>query len=107
MSGEATLSRNFETTLLRVGTALEDTIGVIRVEGHTDNQMVGFSDRYKSNFDLSAARAAAVADFLMEATDLQTGRMTITGLADTEPMADNSTAEGRAKNRRIELYLDE
>ena len=69
--------------------------------------MVGFSDRYKSNFDLSAARAAAVADFLMEATDLQTGRMTITGLADTEPMADNSTAEGRAKNRRIELYLDE
>ena len=107
VSGEATLSKNFEATLLRVGTALEDTIGVIRVEGHTDNQMVGFSDRYKSNFDLSAARAAAVADFLMDTTQLQTGRMTITGLADTEPMADNSTAEGRAKNRRIELYLDE
>ena len=35
VSGEATLSKNFETTLLRVGTALEDTIGVIRVEGHT------------------------------------------------------------------------
>ena len=68
--------------------------------------MVGFSDRYKSNFDLSAARAA-VADYLMAETRLQTGRMTITGLADTKPMADNSTAEGRAKNRRIELYLDE
>ena len=107
VSGEATLSRNFEDTLLRVGTALEDTIGVIRVEGHTDNQMVGFSDRYKSNFDLSAARAAAVADYLMARTQLQTGRMTITGLADTKPMADNATAEGRAKNRRIELYLDE
>lgn len=107
VSGEATLSRNFEDTLLRVGTALEDTIGVIRVEGHTDNQMVGFSDRYKSNFDLSAARAAAVADYLMARTQIQTGRMTITGLADTKPMADNATAEGRAKNRRIELYLDE
>ena len=107
VSGEATLSRNFEDTLLRVGTALEDTIGVIRVEGHTDNQMVGFSDRYKSNFDLSAARAAAVADYLMARTQLETGRMTITGLADTKPMADNATAEGRAKNRRIELYLDE
>ena len=107
VSGEATLSKNFEATLLRVGTALEDTIGVIRVEGHTDNQMVGFSDRYESNFDLSAARAAAVADYLMAETRLQTGRMTITGLADTKPMADNSTAEGRAKNRRIELYLDE
>ena len=107
VSGEATLSKNFESTLLRVGTALEDTIGIIRVEGHTDNQMVGFSDRYKSNFDLSAARAAAVADYLMASTQLQTGRMTITGLADTKPMADNATAEGRAKNRRIELYLDE
>ena len=107
VSGEATLSKNFETTLLRVGTALEDTIGIIRVEGHTDNQMVGFSDRYKSNFDLSAARAAAVADYLMASTQLQTGRMTITGLADTKPMADNATPEGRAKNRRIELYLDE
>lgn len=107
VSGEAKLSRNFETTLLRVGSALESTIGVIRIEGHTDNQMVGFSDRYKSNFDLSAARAAAVADYLMDATDLQTGRMTITGLADTKPIADNSTPEGRAKNRRIELYLDE
>ena len=107
VSGEATLSKNFESTLLRVGTALEDTIGIIRVEGHTDNQMVGFSDRYKSNFDLSAARAAAVADYLMASTQLQTGRMTITGLADTKPMADNATPEGRAKNRRIELYLDE
>ena len=39
----------------------------------------------------------AVADYLMDATDLQTGRMTITGLADTKPIADNSTPEGRAK----------
>lgn len=107
VSGEATLSRNFEETLLRVGSALEQTIGVIRVEGHTDNQMVGFSDRYKSNFDLSAARAAAVADYLTDNTNLQTGRLTITGLADTKPIASNESPEGRAKNRRIELYLDE
>jgi chemotaxis protein MotB len=107
VSGEATLSRNFEDTLLRVGSALEQTIGVIRVEGHTDNQMVGFSDRYKSNFDLSAARAAAVADYLTNNTELQTGRLTITGLADTKPIASNESSAGRAKNRRIELYLDE
>lgn len=107
VSGEATLSRNFEDTLLRVGSALEQTIGVIRVEGHTDNQMVGFSDRYKSNFDLSAARAAAVADYLTDNTELQTGRLTITGLADTKPIASNESSAGRAKNRRIELYLDE
>ena len=80
---------------------------MIRVEGHTDNQMVGFSDRYKSNFDLSAARAAAVADYLTDNTELQTGRLTITGLADTKPIASNESSAGRAKNRRIELYLDE
>ncbi|NCF32345.1 MAG: OmpA family protein [Proteobacteria bacterium] len=107
VSGEATLSRSFEDTLLRVGSALESTIGVIRVEGHTDNQMVGFSDRYKSNFDLSAARAAAVADYLTANTQLETGRLTITGLADTKPVASNDTSGGRTKNRRIELYLDE
>ena len=107
VSGEATLSSNCEDTLLRVGSALESTIGVIRVEGHTDNQMVGFSDRYKSNFDLSAARAAAVADYLTANTQLETGRLTITGLADTKPVASNDTSEGRTKNRRIELYLDE
>ena len=69
--------------------------------------MVGFSRTFKSNFDLSAARAASVADFLVEETSLQNGRLTISGLADTKPIGDNETALGRAKNRRIEIYLDE
>ena len=69
--------------------------------------MVGFSRTFRSNFDLSAARAASVADFLVDESRLQNGRLTISGLADSEPIADNNTAQGRAKNRRIELYLDE
>ncbi len=107
ISGQARLSRNFEDTLFRVGNALASTRGILRIEGHTDNQMVGFSRTFKSNFDLSAARAASVADFLVEETDLQNGRLTISGLADTKPIGDNLTAIGRAKNRRIEIYLDE
>ena len=107
VSGQARLSRSFEDTLFRVGNALADTRGILRIEGHTDNQMVGFSRTFKSNFDLSAARAASVADFLVEETNLQNGRLTISGLADTKPIGDNETALGRAKNRRIEIYLDE
>ena len=107
VSGQARLSSTFKSTLYRVGNALAETRGIIRIEGHTDNQMVGFSRTFKSNFDLSAARAASVADFLVNESQLQNGRLTITGLADSEPIADNNTAQGRAKNRRIELYLDE
>ncbi|MBL97829.1 MAG: flagellar motor protein [Legionellales bacterium] len=107
VSGQARLSRSFEDTLYRVGNALSETRGIIRIEGHTDNQMVGFSRTFKSNFDLSAARAASVADFLVDETSLQNGRLTISGLADTKPIGDNLTAKGRAKNRRIEIYLDE
>ena len=107
VSGQARLSRSFEDTLFRVGNALADTRGILRIEGHTDNQMVGFSRTFKSNFDLSAARAASVADFLVGETSLQNGRLTISGLADTKPIGDNETALGRAKNRRIEIYLDE
>ena len=107
VSGQARLSRSFEDTLFRVGNALSETRGIIRIEGHTDNQMVGFSRTFKSNFDLSAARAASVADFLVGETSLQNGRLTISGLADTKPIGDNETALGRAKNRRIEIYLDE
>ncbi len=107
LSGQAKLSGNFEATLLRVGNALAKTRGIIRIEGHTDNQMVGFSRTFKSNFDLSAARAASVADFLVQKTSLQNGRLTISGLADSKPIGDNASAKGRAKNRRIEIYLDE
>ena len=107
VSGQARLSRSFEDTLYRVGNALSETRGIIRIEGHTDNQMVGFSRTFKSNFDLSAARAASVADFLVNETSLQNGRLTISGLADTKPIGNNTTAIGRAQNRRIEIYLDE
>ena len=69
--------------------------------------MVGFSRTFRSNFDLSAARAASVADFLVGETSIQNGRLTISGLADSKPIGDNSTARGRAKSRRIEIYLDE
>jgi len=105
-SGSAALQSGFEDTLIRVGDALGNIGGQIRVEGHTDNIPVAFSERFRSNWDLSSARSAAVANFLLDNSQLQPGRVTITGLADSEPIADNSTAAGRAQNRRIEVIVD-
>ena len=105
-SGSAALQSGFEDTLIRVGDALENIGGQVRVEGHTDNIPVAFSERFRSNWDLSSARSAAVANFLLDNSQLQPGRVTITGLADSEPIADNGTAAGRAQNRRIEVIVD-
>jgi chemotaxis protein MotB len=105
-SGSAALQPSFAQTLISVGNAVNNTGGLVRVEGHTDNIPVAFSERFRSNWDLSSARSASVANFLLDNSQLQSGRVTITGLADSEPIADNSTAAGRAQNRRIEVIVD-
>ena len=105
-SGSAALQQSFTQTLVSVGNAVNNTGGLVRVEGHTDNIPVAFSERFRSNWDLSSARSAAVANFLLDNSQLQPGRVTITGLADSEPIADNATAAGRASNRRIEVIVD-
>ena len=105
-SGSADLQTGFTQTLTDVGNAVSSTGGMVRVEGHTDNIPVAFSERFRSNWDLSSARSAAVANFLLDNSNLEAGRVTITGLADSDPIADNDTAAGRAQNRRIEVIVD-
>ncbi len=105
-SGFADIQPGFEPLLNRVGNALSSTEGPVTVEGHTDNVPIAFSDRFQSNWDLSAARSAAVADYLLGNTEIQQGRLTVAGYADTKPLESNETAEGRAKNRRIEIIVN-
>ena len=105
-SGSADLSQNFEPTLRKVGSAIQSVGGIIRVEGHTDNVPVGFSERFRSNWDLSSARSASVANYLIDNTNLEPGRLSVSGFADSKPVASNDTAQGRARNRRIEVIVD-
>ena len=105
-SGFADLQPTFLPLLDRVGGAIAQTSGQVTVEGHTDNVPIAFSERFQSNWDLSAARSASVADYLLGNTELQQGRVTVAGFADTKPLESNDTAEGRAKNRRIEIIVD-
>ncbi|MGD2096249.1 MAG: OmpA family protein [Desulfobacterales bacterium] len=79
----------------------------ILVEGHTDNMPLGPSlmDRFPSNWELSVARAAAVARFLQKEGGLQPQRLSARGYSFYRPVASNKTAAGRHQNRRIEIIL--
>lgn len=105
-SGFAELRSDFLPTLSAMASTIADLNSKVTVSGHTDNIPVGFSDRFLSNWDLSAARAAAVADYLLSQNAVTVDRIDVVGFADTKPMASNSTQEGRSQNRRIELLID-
>lgn len=107
VSGAANLLPAFMPTLTKVGNTLANYSGGVFVEGHTDNVPIAFSERFDSNWDLSASRAAAVADFLLAESSLPPGSIEIAGFADTRPIADNTTALGRSQNRRIEVIVDD
>ena len=105
-SGFADLQPGFKPLLNKVGSAISDSTGLITIEGHTDNVPMAFSERFRSNWDLSAARSAAVADYLLNNSPVADGRVTVTGSADTKPLASNDSPAGRAKNRRIEVIIN-
>jgi chemotaxis protein MotB len=79
--------------------------GTVVVAGHTDNVPVSPGGLYSSNWDLSSARAAAVAHAMTELLGVPESRVEIEAHADTQPVADNATEEGRRKNRRIEILM--
>ena len=105
-SGAADLRTDFLPTLSAVGDSITDLNSKVTVSGHTDSIPIAFSERFLSNWDLSAARAAAVADFFLDTNAVVDSRIDVVGFADTKPVASNSTSEGRSQNRRIEILID-
>lgn len=102
-SGEAALTASFAPLLQRIGDALNDERGNVSVYGYTDDQPIRTA-RFPSNFELSQARADAVADRLRaRLTDPK--RLRAQGKGQTSPIASNATAEGRQENRRTEIIL--
>ncbi|MFW5825143.1 MAG: OmpA family protein, partial [Marinobacter sp.] len=104
-SGSAELTFAMVDLLYRMGKVLTDIPGDLTVEGHTDNIPIR-SGRYESNWNLSADRAAAVANALIEAGPLDETRFRVLGLASTRSRQPNSTPENRALNRRVEIIVD-
>jgi hypothetical protein len=94
-----------EQALSRLLPLTRHSVGSIEVSGHSDATPIHGSV-FASNWELSAARAAAAVRFL-EASGIDRDRLAARGLADTQPISTNETKEGRADNRRIEIMIDE
>jgi chemotaxis protein MotB len=107
-SGEAEINKQGQDTLAKVGAILKSINDKqIRIEGHTDNKPISkeLQAKFETNWELSAARATHVARYLIDKAGVEPKFVSIAGYADTRPVDDNATPEGRAKNRRIEIVL--
>ena len=105
--GRVSLRAESRKVLDKIATALQAFPGYhVQVEGHTDNVPMGGKarDRWPTNWELSAARAATVVRYLQE-QGIAPDQLTASGSAFYHPMASNDTPEGRAQNRRIELTV--
>ena len=104
-SGKDELKAEALQVLDRVGVILERYAGgIIEIEGHTDSVPIN-SIEFANNNELSSARALSVFDYLIENTNLDPADVKHAGRGEYVPIADNSTAEGRAKNRRVEIRI--
>lgn len=101
-AGSAEVEPRVLPLMQRIGDELARLDGQVVVSGHTDAQPIR-SVRFPSNWDLSEARARAVKGLL--ATRLKPERIRSEGMADTQPVADNATPAGRARNRRVDITL--
>ena len=104
-SGKAQLKDDSLEKLAKVSNVLNTTVSDldIGIEGHTDNQPIKYS-AWKSNWELSTARALSVLHYLVEQT-IAPGRLSATGYGEFHPIDDNAATEGRQKNRRVEIVI--
>jgi len=103
-SASDSIERQFLPVIGKIENILADTDGEIRVAGHTDNLPID-NEYFRSNWELSGGRAGSVTRELLSSGQLSKDRFVITGYADTKPIADNDTLEGRATNRRVEIII--
>jgi len=105
-SGKAVLRQQALQTLDKVSSVLETTVADhnVGIEGHTDNVPIRHSG-WKSNWELSTARALSVLHYMIEEHGLNPDRLSATGYGEYRPVDSNDTAAGRAKNRRVEIVI--
>ena len=105
-SGSADLDPGFLPTLDTIGTALGEISGEIVVEGHTDNIPIN-SVKFPSNFALSAGRAVSVTSVCLNDPNISMDRLSLRGYGEVRPEDTNATRAGRARNRRVEIKINQ
>ena len=105
-SGKVEIKDDAIPVVEKVGQILETYAGgTIEIEGHTDNVPMSSGGKYSNNDELSSGRALTVFNYLVENTNLDPAKLIHTGRGEYDPIADNSTDEGRARNRRVEIKI--
>lgn len=105
-SGEATIREEVLPVMEKIAVILNNyTNNLIEIEGHTDNVPPAAGEQYSDNDILSMYRALNVANYIRDNTTLDPAYIKSSGRGSYVPIADNSTAEGRAKNRRVEIKI--
>jgi chemotaxis protein MotB len=104
-SGDAELTPEAQEIMTRLAFAAMGEASDIVVTGHTDDVPLGGGSAYRDNWGLAAARASSVVRALQGTGLVEADRMTATSRGESAPIADNSTPEGRAQNRRIEIEI--
>ncbi len=105
-SGSASLADNYIPLMQEVRDVLATKDGSISVQGHTDNIPISTA-RFRSNWELSTSRAVSVAQELLSEGVINPRRLEVSGFADTQPLDTNETSLGRAKNRRVEIVIQQ
>lgn len=100
----ATLRPEAEDFLERLAKFFRINPGQLRIAGHTDNFPI-YTPVYRSNWELSCARAAAVMRYLVDERGIEPARITAVGYGPYHPIGANNTPEGRRKNRRVEIEI--
>lgn len=103
-SGSAVLNAGFSPVMQKITSAVSASTGNVIVAGHTDDIPI-HTDWYRSNWELSSARAVTVAHELLRDQTIDPNRMVIEGHAETKPLVPNDSRKNRAVNRRVEIIL--
>ena len=103
-SGEDVIEPAAYASIEKVARAMKLIPNPARLEGHTDAQPI-HNSRFRSNWELSAARSIALLELLTNRFNVPAGQISIAGYADTAPIADNETDDGRSKNRRVDIVI--
>lgn len=102
--GGSELSLDAQDSLKKIVTVMQHTPYMINIVGHTDNLPM-HSNRFNSNWELSVIRASTVARFLIEEMGMNPNQFVVSGYSSNRPIVPNTTAENRAKNRRVEIII--
>lgn len=103
-SGSAMLTREFKPLVDKLSKVMDDVTGNVRIGGHTDDQPL-HSQEFRSNWELSSARAAAVGQALIETSNIPENRFILEAYGASRPYVSNSSPYNRSKNRRVEIII--